>query len=148
VPQPDSSRITVALLSKLQQDAALLALMPDNAWLAQAPPGKQRFVVLQLLESGDRRGFGGRAWEAPLYAIEARALTTSPGNVHAAFARIDALLDPQPPLPPATLDIPGYRTRALYREAYIEGVEVDEIDPSIRWNRCGGHYRVWVTPQS
>ncbi|HEV8211053.1 MAG TPA: hypothetical protein VGP77_13055 [Vicinamibacterales bacterium] len=144
---PDSSRIAVALVTKLQTDAALLALMPDNAWLNEAPTGKTRFVIVTLIDEHDEAAFGLRAIEDALYLVEARALSTSGGNVHAAFARIEALLDPQPPAAPATLTIAGYGLMALCRDGgFVDTVEVDDVDPSIRWNRCGGTYRVQATP--
>lgn len=137
----------MALLTKLQQDAPLLALMPDNAWFAEAPSGKTRFVIVTLIALNDTRVFEGRAFESALYSVEARARTDTAGNVQAAFARFDELLDPQPPLPPATLEIPGYGLMAIYRETYEETVEVDDVDHSIRWNRCGGQYRLVAAPR-
>jgi predicted PhzF superfamily epimerase YddE/YHI9 len=138
---PDSSRLTVALVAKLQTDAALLALMPDNAWLAEAPAGKTRFVIVALVDESDEAVFGRRAFEDALYLVEARALSTSGGNVHAAYARIDALLED------GTLTVPGYGLMALYRDGgFVDTVEVDQVDPTIRWNRCGGHYRITATP--
>lgn len=144
----DAFLVTNALVAKLQADAALQALMPDGAWPLVAPPGLKRFVIVSLIEATNVRQFGGLAHKDALYLVEARALSTTEGDVQAAAARIDVLLDPTPPLPPATLTVPGYALIAMGQrcEADVEAVEVDDLDPSIRWNRCGGHYRVMVAP--
>jgi hypothetical protein len=42
--------------------------------------------------------------------------------------------------------IPGYGAMLSQFEEELETVEVDDIDPSIRWNRCGGHLHVMVAP--
>jgi hypothetical protein len=47
--------------------------------------------------------------------------------------------------------MPNSRSRTTARcssqfEEELEAVEVDDIDPSIRWNRCGGHLHVMVAP--
>jgi hypothetical protein len=59
--------------------------------------------------------------------------------VKAAAARIDALLEQ------GTLTVSGYSLMALFRESRIRLTEVDAADPSIRWLRRGGNYRLVVS---
>jgi len=132
--------ITLALLGILQQDPPLRALLPDGTWFAQAPPGATRFAILSLVSAADVPMFGGPAYKDTVYLVEARALTTSGANVENAFARITTLLTD------TTLAIAGYGAMLVQFEEEIETVEVDDIDPSIRWNRCGGHLHVMVAP--
>lgn len=135
-----ASQVTVAILSLLQTDAPLLALLPDGAWFAEAPPGSQRFVIVQLLSSLVAPGFGGPHFKDAMYLVEARALSTTGADVDAAYARIvDVLTD-------AALTLDGYGAMLVQFEEDVEMVEVDSVDPSIRWNRCGGHLHVMVAP--
>ena len=67
-------------------------------------------------------------------------MTASSADVENAFARITTLLTD------ADLTIPGYGAMLTQFEEELETVEVDDIDPSIRWNRCGGHLHVMVAP--
>jgi hypothetical protein len=132
--------VTIAILQILQQDAPLRALMPDGAWFAEAPPGATRFVILSLVSSMDTPIFGGPAYKESVYLVEARALMTSGADVESAFARITTLLTD------AQLTITDYGAMLVQFEEELEMVEVDTIDPSIRWNRCGGHLHVMVAP--
>jgi hypothetical protein len=132
--------VTIALLQILQQDAPLRVLLPDGAWFAEAPPGSTRFVILSLVSSMDTPIFGGPAFKDSVYLVEARALMTSGADVESAFARITTLLTD------AALTIAGYGAMLTQFEEELETVEVDDIDPSIRWNRCGGHLHVMVAP--
>jgi hypothetical protein len=132
----NSSNIDAALVVRLGADAALLALMPNGVYVDEAPPGSTRFVIVSLADEVDVPKFGGRAYESALYLVEARALSTSGGDVNAAAARIEALLEDQP------LTAAGYTPMAVYRETRHRITEVDDLDPSIRWFRRGGHYRV------
>lgn len=147
-----SSAITSALINKLLADATLMALTPDGvfrdvATKSMATGGSpSRFVIVSLVHATNTRVFGRRAFQDALYLVEARMLSTADGDVHAAAARIDALLDPQPPLPPATITIPGYGLMACYQEEPTELTEFDDADRSIVWNRNGGQYRLWAAP--
>jgi hypothetical protein len=132
--------VTIAILQILQQDTALRVLMPDGAWFAEAPPGATRFVIVQLVSSAEAPMFGGPAYKDAVYLVEARALMTSGADVEQAFARITTLLTD------ADLTMTGYGAMLTQFEEEIETVEVDDIDPSIRWNRCGGHLHVMVAP--
>jgi hypothetical protein len=132
--------VTLALLQLLQQDAALQALLPDGAWFAEAPPGSTRFAILALVSAADVPMFGGPAYKDAVYLVEARALMTTGADVENAYARIATLLTD------TELAIPGYGAMLVQFEEELETVEVDDIDPSIRWNRCGGHLHVMVAP--
>lgn len=136
---PDSQEIDTALLTKLSSDTTLLNLMPDNVWFDEAPPGSKRFVRITLVDETDVQMFGGRAAEDAQYLITAVALSTAPSaaaNIKAAAARIDALLDNQP------LAATGYASMLLQRESRIRTLEVDDVDPTVRWFHRGGTYRV------
>jgi hypothetical protein len=136
----DSSDIDNALVAKLGADATLLALVPNGVYLDEAPPGATRFVIVSLVDEADAGRFGGRAIEDALYLVEARMLSTVAGaNVKAAAARIDVLLEQ------GTLTVSGYSLMALFRESRIRLTEVDGADPSIRWLRRGGNYRLVVS---
>lgn len=135
---PDSSDIDAALVAKLAGDATLAALMQSGAFvfMDEAPAGSQKFVIVSLVTEEDAQQFGGRSYEDALYEVEARMLSTAGGNIKAAAARIDVLLDH------STLTVSGYALMALHREARIRLPEVDAVDASIRWDRRGGQYRV------
>jgi hypothetical protein len=135
----NAAAVTLALLGKIQADAPLLALMPDGAWFAEAPAGAKRFIIVSLISAVDVPMFGGVAYKDLLYLIEARALSSLSGSVHAAYARLTALLTD------GQLAIPGYGAMLMRFEEDLEFVEVDATDPSLRWNRCGGHLHVQVT---
>lgn len=132
----DSSVLGNALVAKLGADAALLALCPNGIYFDEAPPGATRFVIVSLVHSQDEGVFGGRAWEDHLYLVEARMLSTSNGDVHAAAARIDALLED------GSLTLDGYELMTMHREEFVRGTEVDALDASLRWTRRGGRYQV------
>lgn len=145
---PDTSAIHSALVSLLQADATLHGYMPDGVYWNLARAGSTRFVLVSILDSLDESQFSGRSWESLLYLVKAVALKTdmNPPNMAAAAARIDALLDPQPPMPPATLIVPGYTLMLLEREAAIDYPEQDETNTAIVWFHRGGRYRVMMAP--
>jgi hypothetical protein len=102
---------------------------------------------VSLVDEHDEPMFGGRAFEDAIYLVVARELSTvAVKNIKAAAARIDELLDPQPPLPPATLTIAGYGLMVSRRQSRVRSTEVDEDDSSIRWYHRGGRYQVMVAP--
>jgi hypothetical protein len=138
---PDSSAIDAALVVKLGADATLLALCPNGVYVDEAPPGSTRFVIVSLVGEDDEATYGqGRTVEDALFQVEARMLSTVAGaDIKAAAARIDVLLEDQP------LTVTGYTWMTLHRESRIRTTEVDEADPSIRWYRRGGHYRLQMS---
>lgn len=147
-----NTAITSALINYLWADAALRALTPDGvfrniAGLSMATGGAaKRFVIVSLIAGHNVRVFEGRGRLEALYLVEARMLSTAGGNINEAAARLDELLDPQPPLAPATLTIPGWGLVGLYQDEPTEDTEFDEADPSIVWDRAGGRYGVWAAP--
>lgn len=137
---PDSSDIDAALVVKLGSDATLLSYCPNGVYVDEAPPGVTRFVIVSLLDEIDVDQFGGTAYEDALYLVEARMLSTVAGaNPKAAAARIQTLLHDQ------SLTVAGYASMTVHREARLRQTEVDDIDPSIRWHRRGGQYRVQMS---
>lgn len=152
---PDSSDIDNAVIAALLADSTLMAFTPDGVFWEEAPASiasttrnPERFVVVSMVNPSDVPMFGGRAFEANVYMVKAVMLSSSGGDIKSAAARIDALFDPQPPAPPATLTIAGYTLACLRRNpdlARIRTVEEDPEDPSIRWQHRGGYYDVWAT---
>ena len=148
-----NTAITSALIAKLLADAPLMALTPDGVFkdvagksMANAGTAK-RFVIVSLVVATNVQKMQGRAHQDALYLVEARMLSTAGGNVNDAAARIDDLLDPQPPAPRATLTIPGFGLMAIYQDEPTEATEFDDADASIVWQRAGGRYRVWTAPR-
>jgi hypothetical protein len=133
----DSSDIDLALVTKLQNDATLAALMPDGTYMDEAPDGKRQFVIVSLVDAHDEPIFGARAFEDALYLVKAVELSTvTPKNIKAAAARIDVLLEQ------GTLTIAGYGLLTMRRDSRVRLTEVDGVDPSIRWQHRGGRYQV------
>jgi hypothetical protein len=143
----DSSDIDAALIAKLGSDATLLALCPNGVYMDEAPPGMTKFVIVSLVEEVDEPVFGKRAYEDALFLVEARMLSTAGGNIKAAAARIDVLLEDQPLLAPGSpaSSVAGYTWMTMCRESRVRLTEVDEVDPAIRWYRRGGNYRVQMS---
>jgi len=144
----DSSDVDAALVAKLQTDATLAALMPGGVYVDEAPAAQTQFVIVSLVDEHDTPVFEGRASEDAVYLVKAveRKPATGSGNIKAAAARIDTLLDPQPPLPRATLAIAGYSFQLMRRVERVRMTEVDDVDSSIRWWHRGGRYEVKVAP--
>lgn len=139
----DSSAIDGALVTLLNNDSALMAILTDKAHFDVAPEDATRFAIVSLLDSVDEPMYGGRAFEDSLYLVKAvirqKDAAGVSANLIAAAARIDALLEDQP------LTVSGYTWMTMHREARVRYVEVDEIDPSLRWHHRGGHYRVTMS---
>lgn len=144
--------ITIALINFLLADTALRALAPDGVFKDVASASMltggaaTRFVIVSFVAGSARRVFGSRGVLRGLYLVEARMLSKSHGDLAGAAARIDALLDPQPPAAPATFAIPGYTLIASALDEPTEHTEFDEADSSIHWNRGGGRYALWTAP--
>lgn len=133
-------------MDALLADTALRALLPDGVFWEDAGASlvdgrdATRFVIVSLVEAHDEPMFGGRAFEDALYLVKAVALSTSGGNVKAAAARIEALLNF------GALTIPGYRLMVLRRVERVRFTEVDDQDASIRWFHRGGRYQLMAAP--
>lgn len=132
----DSSNIENAVIALLGADATLLGYCPNGAYFDESPPNSTRFVIVSLVDEHDVPMFEGRAFEDALLLVKAVMLSTAGGDVKAAAARIDTLLDQQ------TITVAGYNSLMLRREARVRYTEVDEVDQSIRWFHRGGQYRV------
>jgi hypothetical protein len=133
---PNSSAIDNAVVSVLLADATLMGLMPDGVYFGVAKAKAHRFVIISIVTADDEPVLGSRGYEDVLYLVKAVALESTGGDVNAAAARIDALLEDQP------LTIPGYVHMVTCREQRIRYPEVDAVDDTIRWQHRGGHYRV------
>jgi hypothetical protein len=136
----NGSDIDNALVARLGSDPTLLGLCPNGVYLDEAPAKMERFVIVRIVEALDVDVFGARAYEEVLYAIEARMLETAGGDGNAAAARIDALLQDAP------LTVAGYVWMTTYRETRTRWTERDAVNPTIRWHRRGGTYRVQMAP--
>ena len=134
----ETSVIDAALMARLQGDAALVALLPDGIWLDEAPAGSKQYGLVQRDDDsvGDVQVFGGRGFEDYVFRVAAVVLSTTEGDVRAAAARIDALLQDQP------LAVDGYVWMTTYRVDYVRVTEKDDLDASIRWLHRGGRYRL------
>jgi hypothetical protein len=145
----ESSDIDAALVAKLLADTALRALMPDGVFfdvagtsLATAGATSKRYVLVSLVDADDEAIFEGRAAEDALYAVEARALSTTvtAAQMTAAAARIEAVLHL------GTLTVAGYTLQVMRRRRRTRMADRDAADPSILWYYRGGHYQVKVAP--
>lgn len=136
---PDSSDIDAAVIAVLQNDATLKTLMPDGVYMDEAPPNSKRFVTVSVVIADDMPVFGKRGIESILYLVKAAMLTTTGGNIKAAAARIDALLED------CMLTAAGYGWMTCHREERVRYTEVDDLDATIRWQHRGGRYRVQVS---
>lgn len=133
---PDSSLIDNALIALLGADITLLALVPNGIYYDEAPPNSTRFVIVSVVDQHDEPMFNGRAFEDTLYLVKAVMRSDANGDIKAAAARIDVLLEQQP------LTVSGYNVSCMRRESRVRMTEVDEIDQSIRWFHRGGRYQV------
>jgi hypothetical protein len=145
----DSSDIDQAVLQRLGSDPTLLSFATNGVYMDEAPPGSKAFVIVSIVHPVDGRAFEGRSWEEVLYLVEARTLSSVPNantNTRQAAARIDELLDPPSSAP--ALVVPNYTFMGLYRDEdfpRVREVEIDDHDPTIRWYRRGGHYKLIVS---
>jgi hypothetical protein len=135
---PDSSLVLNALIARLGADTALLGLMPNNVFEDVAPAGSTRFVIVSQIMSTDVDVFSRRALEAGLFLVEARS--RNGGDVQAAAARIDVLLDG------ITITVANYGKVTFTRVEFVRGTEADDADSSILWQRRGGRYRAMASP--
>jgi hypothetical protein len=145
----NSSDLDAALVAHLGSDPTLLALCPNGVYVDEAAAGSTRFVIVSLVDAVDvpmQGPAGHRAIEDALYLIEARMLSTAGGNINAAAARLDELLEDVPiTAPGSATPVPGYAWMMTGREGRVRLTERDDIDPTIRWFRRGGHYRLMMS---
>lgn len=137
MPPPDSALIDAALLARLSGDATLMAICTDGVYVDEAKQNATKFVIVSMVDQFDESVYVlGRAIESALYLIKAVTLGSSSLQAAQAAARIDAILEDVP------LTASGYTGMSLFRESRLRLTEVDEVDPSIRWQHRGGNYRV------
>lgn len=136
----DPSAVDDAVVSTLANDATLAALMPDGVWFDLAPAGLTKFVIVSLATHADDYVFGGSAFEKSTYLVKAVDQNVSGATVKTSAARIQTLLQD------ATLTIAGYHHLLLQRQERVRYVEVDEVNPDLRWQHRGGRYAVMVEP--
>jgi len=134
----DSSLLDAAVVNLLLSDSTLMGLLPDGVYFDQATPGAQRYTLVTITSAPDLSMFGARAFEGPIYLVLAVVLSVTGGNVQAAAARIDALLDG------ATVSATGYRSGVLRRLTRIRHSDPDAQDASHRWQTRGGEYELVV----
>jgi hypothetical protein len=141
MPLPDSSDIDNALVAKLGSDTTLLANMTHGVYMDEAVEGATRYVIVSVVEATDVYTFGRKEYEDILYLVEPRALAGSGGDVKAAAARIETLLQDQP------LTVTGYTWMTTFRHGRPgEPREVrDAANPNVRWQRRGALYRVQMS---
>ncbi len=146
---PDSRQVDLALKATLEADTTLRGLLTDGWFFDNAAQGAQNFGIISLVEEVDEdvmteEGTSGTVFEDALYAIKAVTLGTGATTAAAAAARLHVILQDQrltnPGLSPS--DVPGYYWMTTHREKRIRYSEVDDSDPSIRWQHQGGYYRV------
>jgi hypothetical protein len=144
VPLPDSGEIDNALVDALNADAELMALAPDGVYFGAAPPGRDRFVIVSIVEHLTRAQMAAptarRALEEVQYIVKAVLLNGADADARQAGARIDALLEDQ------TLAIDGYTCVSIARTNRIRETEPDAVEPSILWKHRGGYYRITAAP--
>jgi len=144
MPLPDSGEIDNALLDVLNADAELRALAPDGVYFGAAPPGRERFVLVSLVEHLTQTQMAAptarRAAEAGQYIVKAVLLNGADGDARKAGARIDALLEDQ------IIPIDGYTCLSIARTDRIRDSEPDAAEPSIVWKHRGGYYRITAAP--
>jgi hypothetical protein len=141
---PDSGEIDNALIDVLNADAELRALAPDGVYFGAAPPGRENFVIVSLVEGLTLAQMGPaterRAAENCQYIVKAVLLNGADGDARKAGARIDALLEDQ------TIPIDGYTCLSIVRTDRIRDSEPDAVEPSTVWKHRGGYYRITAAP--
>lgn len=135
----DSSNVDVAVLTTLNGDATLLALMTDGAFMDVAPATATKAIEVSMVEHEDVYMFEGRAIERIVYRVKAVDLATSSANADTAAARIDALLQGQ------TLTITGYLHMSTQRQERLRYAEADDENPDQHWQHSGGLYELFVS---
>lgn len=134
----DSAALDAAVISLLLNDTTLQGLLPDGVYFDFAAPGAQRYTLVTITAAPDTSMFGSRACEGPVYLVLAVVLSVTGGNIQAAAARIDALLDG------ATVSATGYKPATLRRLSRVRHSDPDSADASHRWQTRGGEYELWA----
>jgi hypothetical protein len=141
---PDSGLVDAALMERLANDAALMALCPGGVYWSLRPettPAATAFVLVAYYDGDRVDGFGGPLWETTVYTVKAVILNTSRTPARQAAARIHALLEGQ------LLDLSdaGYVPMHLAR---TDRIAFNELDPANKamWHHHGGLYALMDYP--
>lgn len=135
-----SSAIGNAIVAALGSDSALLADCVHGVYMAgEVPSGSTRFVTVALVTGFDGSLFGGRASETHTYDVTAhiffREREAPAGNIAAAAARIDAVLEGQP------IAVSGFTWADSERLEFVREVDRDADDVAIGYRIRGGRYQ-------
>lgn len=133
--------VIVSVMAALNDDATLIGLVPDGAFLNVSPGGVTKAVIVSLVTHEDAYAMRQRGHEKFLVLVKAVERSTSVDGVNAAAARIDALLQA------VELTITGYSHMVTLREEHISYAEVDE-DKDEHWQHAGGRYAIWAAPNN
>jgi len=139
VARPATSAIDRVLLTVLQNDAPLAALLPDGVYGYLAPAGLKAFGLVTVVDADDEGVFGHRGAEGRRYAVQALGLSRDVAleQIKAAGDRIDALLEG------AALSTPAdYGSIDCVRDGSIDTSARDEVDKTLYWHHFGGFYQV------
>lgn len=145
--QSDSSAVEIALVKKLRDDSQLSALLPDGVFFSAADEGCTKFALVSMATAFDEAMFRASAFEDYNFLVKAVVLNDDDGTTRLAAARINELLDPQPPAQKATLDVEGYNLMVMRRIDRVRYSDPDPQDQKTVWQHRGGHYQVMVCPK-
>jgi hypothetical protein len=137
---PDSGAIDAAVITKLQADAALMAIAVDGIYFDIARHGATRFVLMKRQSHEDIDMFNGAAFEEFVYSIQAVTLNTTGADTQTAAGRIQVALQD------AALTATGYTVTRCRRIGHIRYQEADDDNMDARWQNWGGLYSIWASP--
>jgi hypothetical protein len=140
MPNADSSLVDDAIIATLLKDSQLRTLCPDGVWSDQAGEGKERFVIISLVDHNDVPVFEGRGFEDALYLVKA-VIKNGKGDIKGACGRIDEILSGADGRG-AIIPVADFGELSIAREARVRYTEVDDQEPTLRWLHRGGRYRV------
>ncbi len=148
MPTPNPAEIETAISVMLRGDTALMTLATDGVWFKVAAQGAENFVVFDRILAENVPMYGGLAYMDALYLIKFVGKSASGVNAVAAAERIRVLFEDKPLTVSlgSPSDVPGWTNMACFCESPIRDVEIDGVDPSIRWQHAGGNYRITMAP--
>lgn len=135
----DSSEVDGAIVTLLQNDAQLKAILPSGIFFDVATQDAKKYAVITLMNHDDTYVFQEVGFEIFTYFIKAVTLGESGLEVKNASQRIYTVLQS------ATLVVPGYVQMRIERTKYRRWSEVDSVTGA-RWQQRGGQYDVWMQP--
>jgi hypothetical protein len=142
MPTPNLTIVDEALVDLLAADSALVAAGGPVYW-GRAPQNTLKFVLVSRLAYASAPGLADAdGWQEPVYAVTAKAQTTSWNGVLTAADRIHELLHYQPW---PTLAGTPY---TLMQSRLDEPIRLNELDPQnvpTGFLIGGGQYAVMVS---